>query len=91
MVLRSWDPEGYLINQFLVSHTNQRDDQWGGSIENRCRFALRILAGIREAVGEHFIIIYRLSMLDLITEGANASEVFYLAQAVEKAGATPNQ
>ncbi|TBL28422.1 NADPH-dependent 2,4-dienoyl-CoA reductase, partial [Klebsiella oxytoca] len=56
--------EGYLINQFLVSHTNQRDDQWGGSIENRCRFALRILAGIREAVGEHFIIIYRLSMLD---------------------------
>lgn len=80
--------EGYLINQFLVSHTNQRDDQWGGSIENRCRFALRILAGIREAVGEHFIIIYRLSMLDLITEGANASEVFYLAQAVEKAGAT---
>ncbi len=80
--------EGYLINQFLVSHTNQRDDQWGGSIENRCRFALRILAGIREAVGEHFIIIYRLSMLDLITEGANASEVFYLARAVEKAGAT---
>ncbi|EEG84806.1 hypothetical protein PROPEN_03169 [Proteus penneri ATCC 35198] len=59
--------EGYLINQFLVSHTNQRDDQWGGNIENRCRFALRILEGIKKkAVGDHFIIIYRLSMLDLI-------------------------
>lgn len=80
--------EGYLINQFLVSHTNQRDDQWGGNIENRCRFALRILEGIKKAVGDHFIIIYRLSMLDLIKNGSDASEVLYLAKAVEKAGAT---
>lgn len=80
--------EGYLINQFLVRHTNQRDDQWGGNIENRCRFALRILKGIKKAVGEQFIIIYRLSMLDLIKNGSDASEVVYLAKAVEKAGAT---
>ncbi|MEQ5324462.1 NADPH-dependent 2,4-dienoyl-CoA reductase [Proteus sp. fly-1008] len=80
--------EGYLINQFLVNHTNQRDDQWGGNIENRCRFALRILEGIKKAVGEQFIIIYRLSMLDLIKNGSDASEVVYLAKAVEKAGAT---
>ncbi|QHD94641.1 FAD-dependent oxidoreductase [Proteus terrae] len=80
--------EGYLINQFLVSHTNQRNDQWGGNIENRCRFALRILEGIKKAVGERFIIIYRLSMLDLIKDGSDASEVLYLAKAVEKAGAT---
>lgn len=80
--------EGYLINQFLVSHTNLRDDQWGGNIENRCRFALRILEGIKKAVGEQFIIIYRLSMLDLIKDGSDASEVLYLAKAVEKAGAT---
>ncbi|WP_211824166.1 NADPH-dependent 2,4-dienoyl-CoA reductase [Proteus terrae] len=80
--------EGYLINQFLVSHTNQRNDQWGGNIENRCRFALRILEGIKKAVGEQFIIIYRLSMLDLIKDGSDASEVLYLAKAVEKAGAT---
>ncbi|MBG3014030.1 NADPH-dependent 2,4-dienoyl-CoA reductase [Proteus faecis] len=80
--------EGYLINQFLVSHTNQRADQWGGNIENRCRFALRILEGIKKAVGEQFIIIYRLSMLDLIKNGSDASEVLYLANAVEKAGAT---
>lgn len=80
--------EGYLINQFLVNHTNQRNDQWGGNIENRCRFALRILEGIKKAVGEQFIIIYRLSMLDLIKNGSDASEVVYLAKAVEKAGAT---
>ncbi|OAT48815.1 2,4-dienoyl-CoA reductase [Proteus hauseri ATCC 700826] len=80
--------EGYLINQFLVSHTNQRSDQWGGNIENRCRFALRILEGVKQAVDEKFIIIYRLSMLDLIKEGADATEVLYLAKAVEKAGAT---
>lgn len=79
--------EGYLINQFLVSHTNQRNDEWGGNIENRCRFALRILQEIRKAVGSQFIIIYRLSMLDLIKKGADASEVFYLAKAVEQAGA----
>lgn len=80
--------EGYLINQFLVTHTNRRDDQWGGNIENRSRFALRILEGIRKAVGDAFIIIYRLSMLDLIKDGANASDVLYLAKAVEKAGAS---
>ena len=80
--------EGYLINQFLVAHTNKRNDHWGGSLENRCRFVLQILDGIRKAVGKHFILIYRLSMLDLVKEGADATEVLYLAKAVEKVGVT---
>lgn len=80
--------EGYLINQFIVSHTNHRHDEWGGSYENRIRFPLEIVRSVREAVGEHFIIIYRLSMLDLITEGSSWEEVVLLAKAIEQAGST---
>jgi 2,4-dienoyl-CoA reductase (NADPH2) len=80
--------EGYLINQFLVTHVNQRQDKWGGSWENRMRFPVEIVARVREAVGADFIIIYRLSMLDLIPAGQNWDEVVMLAKAVERAGAT---
>ena len=80
--------EGYLINQFLVTHTNQRTDQWGGSYENRMRFALDILRRVREAVGPEFIIIFRLSMLDLVEKGSSWDEVVQLAKALEVAGAT---
>jgi 2,4-dienoyl-CoA reductase (NADPH2) len=80
--------EGYLINQFLVRHTNKRTDRWGGSFENRSRFALEILRAVREAVGLEFIIIYRLSMLDLVHDGSTWDEVVALAKQVEQAGAT---
>ncbi len=80
--------EGYLINQFLVTKTNKRQDEWGGSYENRMRFPLSIVRGIREKVGPDFIIIYRLSMLDLVEEGSSWPEVVQLAKAVEAAGAT---
>lgn len=80
--------EGYLINQFIVAHTNQRHDEWGGTFANRMRFPVEIVRTIREAVGEHFIIIYRLSMLDLIKDGSSWEEVIILAQAIEQAGAT---
>lgn len=80
--------EGYLINQFIVAHTNQRTDEWGGSFINRMRFPVEVVKRVREAVGEHFIIIYRLSMLDLIVEGSDWEEVVMLAQAIEQAGAT---
>ncbi|MDC8786561.1 NADPH-dependent 2,4-dienoyl-CoA reductase [Roseateles koreensis] len=80
--------EGYFINQFLVAHTNQRTDEWGGSYANRMRLALEILTRMREAVGPDFIIIYRLSMLDLIPNGSSWDEVLELARAVVKAGAT---
>lgn len=80
--------EGYLINQFIVTHTNQRNDQWGGDYQNRIRFALEIVRGIRGAVGDEFIIIYRLSMLDLIKDGSSLAEIIDLAQQVEQAGAT---
>ena len=80
--------EGYLINQFLVTHTNQRTDEWGGVYENRMRFAIEIVRRVREAVGHDFIIIYRLSMLDLIPDGSSWDEVVTLAKAVERAGAT---
>lgn len=80
--------EGYLINQFIVSHTNHRHDEWGGSFANRMRFPVEVVKRVREAVGEQFIIIYRLSMLDLIAEGSNWEEVVMLAQAIEQAGAT---
>lgn len=80
--------EGYLLNQFIVSHTNHRTDEWGGSYENRIRFPVEIVRSVREALGEHFIIIYRLSMLDLITEGSSWEEVVILAKAIEQAGAT---
>jgi 2,4-dienoyl-CoA reductase (NADPH2) len=80
--------EGYFINQFLVAHTNHRTDRWGGSYENRMRLALEIVSQVRAAVGERFIIIFRLSMLDLIAGGSSWEEVVQLAQAVERAGAT---
>lgn len=80
--------EGYLINQFIVRHTNQRTDQWGGSYENRIRFPVEIVKGIRDALGPDFIIIYRLSMMDLIPDGSSWAEVLQLAQAIEAAGAS---
>lgn len=80
--------EGYLINQFIVSHTNQRDDEWGGSFTNRIRFPVEVVRRVREAVGEQFIIIYRLSMVDLITDGSSWDEIVTLAKAIEAAGAT---
>ena len=80
--------EGYLINQFLVERTNQREDEYGGSVENRQRLPLEIVRRIRKAVGEDFIIIYRLSMLDLVEGGSLWPEVVSLAKGIEKAGAT---
>jgi 2,4-dienoyl-CoA reductase (NADPH2) len=80
--------EGYLINQFIVKATNQRDDEWGGSFENRIKFPIEIVKGIREATGKEFIIIYRLSMLDLVPDGSSWEEVVTLAKEIEKAGAT---
>src|SRR5258708_2207020 len=80
--------EGYLINQFVALQTNLRDDEWGGSFLNRMRFPIAIVRRTREAVGPKFIIIYRLSMLDLVEGGSTWDEVVSLAQAVEAAGAT---
>lgn len=80
--------EGYLINQFLVTHTNQRQDEWGGSFANRMRFPVEIVKKIRESLGEKFIIIYRLSMLDLIDNGSSWEEIVLLAKAIEEAGAS---
>ncbi|NVD36876.1 NADPH-dependent 2,4-dienoyl-CoA reductase [Marinobacter lutaoensis] len=80
--------EGYFINQFIVSHTNHRTDRWGGSYENRIRLPIEIVRRVRERVGERFIIIYRLSMLDLIEDGSTWDEVVHLAKEIEKAGAT---
>ena len=80
--------EGYFINQFLVPRTNKRKDQWGGVFENRMRLPVEIVRRTREAVGERFIIIYRLSMLDLLADGNNWEEVVALAKAIEQAGAT---
>ncbi|MEQ6118777.1 NADPH-dependent 2,4-dienoyl-CoA reductase [Reichenbachiella sp. MALMAid0571] len=80
--------EGYLINEFIVAKTNKRTDEWGGSYENRMRFPTEIVRRVREAVGKQFIIIYRLSMLDLVEGGSSWEEVIKLAKAIEKAGAT---
>ena len=80
--------EGYLINQFIVSRTNKRTDEWGGSYQNRIRFPLEIVKAVREAAGDDFIIIYRLSMLDLVEDGSSWDEVIELAKAIEAAGAT---
>ncbi|MBX3626605.1 MAG: NADPH-dependent 2,4-dienoyl-CoA reductase [Rhizobacter sp.] len=80
--------EGYFINQFLVTHTNQRDDEWGGSYENRMRLPVEIVQRVREAVGQDFILIYRLSMLDLIPDGSSWAEAVQLGKAVAQAGAT---
>ncbi|EKG42220.1 2,4-dienoyl-CoA reductase [Pseudomonas syringae pv. avellanae str. ISPaVe013] len=80
--------EGYFINQFLAAHTNHRTDRWGGSYENRMRLAIEIVRRVREAVGAQFIIIFRLSMLDLVEGGSSWEEIVELAKAVEQAGAT---
>lgn len=80
--------EGYLINQFLCPRTNHRDDEWGGSFENRARFAVETVKAVRERVGEDFIIIFRLSMLDLVEGGSSWEEVVMLAKLIEGAGAT---
>ncbi|XDA97838.1 NADPH-dependent 2,4-dienoyl-CoA reductase [Sulfitobacter sp. LCG007] len=80
--------EGYLLNQFLVTHTNRRDDEWGGTYENRMRFPVEVVSRVREAVGPQFILIYRLSMIDLVPEGSTHEEVVRLARAVEAAGAS---
>ncbi|MBB3992499.1 2,4-dienoyl-CoA reductase (NADPH2) [Sulfitobacter undariae] len=80
--------EGYFLNQFLVSHTNKRTDEWGGSYENRMRLPIEVVKRVREAVGTDFIVIYRLSMIDLIPNGSTYEEVVQLAVEIEKAGAT---
>ena len=79
--------EGYLINEFIAAQTNKRNDEWGGSYENRIRFPLEIIKAIHRSVGDEFIIIYRLSMLDLVPGGSSWREVVELAKAVELAGA----
>jgi len=80
--------EGYFINQFIVTHTNHRTDEWGGAYENRMRLPVEIVSRVREAVGRDFIIIYRLSMLDLIPDGSSWPEAVTLARAITAAGAT---
>ena len=80
--------EGYLINQFIVKRTNKRKDSWGGDYENRMRLPIELVKQIRAAVGENFIIIYRLSMLDLVEKGSSWEEVVQLGKEIEKAGAT---
>lgn len=80
--------EGYLLNQFIVSKTNKRTDEWGGSYENRIRFPVEVVRACREAVGNDFIIIYRLSMLDLVEDGSTWDEVVHLAGEIERAGAS---
>ncbi len=80
--------EGYLINQFMAPHVNQRKDKWGGSIENRMRFPVEIVKEIRKAVGEKFIILFRLSMMELVEGGMTAKEIVQTAKALEEAGVT---
>ena len=80
--------EGYLLNQFLSRHVNQREDAWGGAIENRMRFAVEIVKAIRKEVGEKFIICFRLSLLDLVHDGNTMDEVITVAKALEDAGIT---
>jgi len=80
--------EGYLINEFIAARTNHRDDEWGGAYANRMRFPVEIVRRVRERVGPNFIIVYRLSMLDLVEGGSTLEEVIQLAQAIEAAGAT---
>ncbi|HEX2899441.1 MAG TPA: NADPH-dependent 2,4-dienoyl-CoA reductase, partial [Bacteroidia bacterium] len=80
--------EGYLINQFIAKKTNFRTDEWGGSYENRIKFPIEIVRRTREAVGKDFIIVYRLSMLDLVDEGSTWEEIELLATKIEAAGAS---
>ncbi|MBL4867925.1 MAG: NADPH-dependent 2,4-dienoyl-CoA reductase, partial [Pseudomonadales bacterium] len=80
--------EGYLINQFLTVRANIREDRWGGSYENRMRFPVEVVRRVRERCGPNFIIVYRLSMLDLVPDGSTWDEVVLLAKAIEQAGAS---
>ena len=80
--------EGYLINEFIAPQTNRREDEWGGSFEKRIRFAVEAVRRVREATGPDFILIFRLSMIDLVEGGSSADEVVALAQAIEAAGAS---
>ncbi|MDH5531086.1 MAG: NADPH-dependent 2,4-dienoyl-CoA reductase, partial [Paracoccaceae bacterium] len=80
--------EGYLLNEFLVAHTNKRSDGWGGSLENRMRFPVEVVRRVRAAVGSDFILIYRISLIDLVPEGQTWNEVVTLAKAIEAAGAS---
>ncbi|NNL18648.1 MAG: NADPH-dependent 2,4-dienoyl-CoA reductase, partial [Boseongicola sp.] len=80
--------EGYFLNQFLVTHTNRRTDRWGGSYENRMRLPVEVVRRVREAVGDDFVLIYRLSMIDLVPNGSTWDEVVTLANAIEGAGAS---
>jgi len=80
--------EGYFLNQFLVTHTNKRTDRWGGPYENRMRLPVEVVRRVREAVGPDFIVIYRLSMIDLVPNGSTWGEVVQLGQAIENAGAS---
>ncbi len=80
--------EGYFLNQFLVTQTNQRDDAWGGDYSNRIRFPVEVIRRIRERTGKNFIIIFRLSMLDMVENGSTFEEIITLGKAVEKAGAS---
>ncbi len=80
--------EGYFLNQFLVTHTNKREDRWGGAYENRMRLPIEVVRRVRAAVGPDFILIYRLSMIDLVPNGSTHEEVVTLAEEIERAGAT---
>ncbi|MEM6466847.1 MAG: NADPH-dependent 2,4-dienoyl-CoA reductase, partial [Pseudomonadota bacterium] len=80
--------EGYFLNQFLVTHTNKREDRWGGAYENRMRLPVEVMKRVRATVGTDFIIIYRLSMIDLVPNGSTWEEVVQLAKAIEEAGAS---
>ncbi|MBU2961912.1 NADPH-dependent 2,4-dienoyl-CoA reductase [Citreicella sp. C3M06] len=80
--------EGYLINQFLAARTNRRSDDWGGSYDNRMRLAIEVMKRVRAAVGQDFIVIFRISMIDLVPGGSNHDEVVQLAQVIEAAGAS---
>ena len=80
--------EGYFLNQFLVTHTNERGDDWGGSLENRQRLPVEVVRRVRQAVGDDFILIYRISLLDLVPDGQSWDEVVALAHKIEAAGAS---
>lgn len=80
--------EGYFLNEFIAKRTNHRTDEWGGTYENRIRFPIEVVRRVREKVGNHFIIIFRLSMLDLVEQGSTLEEIIQLGQAIEQAGAT---
>lgn len=79
---------GYLLSTFLLEFTNQRDDQWGGSYENRMRFPIEVIKAVREAVGDDFIVVYRISAMEMLEGGSTWSEVVLLAKEIEKVGAT---